>query len=252
MTTSLTRTQVGDSTNSRGETCRHLRQSREDEQLEFSALFKSWQVVIFSHSSDRFRLPGENLQPTDGECEQYIHKYSTCRVAHSIITLHHANTHGSRIAHLCVLEIIVIHVSCLTCPCLLPLLFFPLTSHPQPFWSRWTYGIRWTITLRQSPTERRFHADSHSYTKQIVAKLWRPTRRDDFHTQKRKDNQQRSQLVHNIARHKCTTKESGGFRGTVIQWTLWYEKTTDKTMLFNEERKNGLDGGCRMRKQELT
>ena len=36
----------------------------------------------------------------DGEgarkCEQYTHKYSTYRVAHSIITFHHANTRGSR------------------------------------------------------------------------------------------------------------------------------------------------------------
>ena len=38
----------------------------------------------------------KNLQPTDGVCEQYTHKYSTYRVGHSIITFHHANTRGSR------------------------------------------------------------------------------------------------------------------------------------------------------------
>ena len=37
-----------------------------------------------------------NLQPTDGVCEQYTHKDSTHRVAHSTITYHHANTRGSR------------------------------------------------------------------------------------------------------------------------------------------------------------
>ena len=64
-------------------------------------------------------------QPTV-RCEQYTHKYSTYRVAHSIITCHHANTRGSRQGFqvFCVLKMIVIHVSCLTCPCLLPLLTF--------------------------------------------------------------------------------------------------------------------------------
>ena len=92
----------------------------EDEQLEFSAFFMPWRMVIFP----RFRTGYgclENLQTTDGECEQCTHKYSTCRVAHSIITFHHANTRGSRaarlrIAHLCVPKTIVIHVSCLI-PC---------------------------------------------------------------------------------------------------------------------------------------
>ena len=31
----------------------------------------------------------KNLQPTDGRCEQYTHKYSRYRVAHSTITSHH-------------------------------------------------------------------------------------------------------------------------------------------------------------------
>ena len=55
-----------------------------------------------------------NLQPTDGVCKQYTHKYSTYRVAQH----DHANTRGSRagrlrIAHLSVHKTIVIHVSCL-------------------------------------------------------------------------------------------------------------------------------------------
>ena len=54
-------------------------------------------------------------------CEQYTHRYSTHRVAHSMITFHHANTRGStagrlRIAHLCVTKTIVTHASCLI-PC---------------------------------------------------------------------------------------------------------------------------------------
>ena len=52
-----------------------------DEQLEFSAFFKVSRFVNFSHSSDRFLLPRENLQPTGGGCEQYTHKYSMYRVA---------------------------------------------------------------------------------------------------------------------------------------------------------------------------
>ena len=59
----------------------------------------------------------KNLQPTDRRCEQCTHKYSTYRVAQHI-TFHHANTRGSRlrIAHLCVPQTLVIHVSCLI-PC---------------------------------------------------------------------------------------------------------------------------------------
>ena len=33
----------------------------------------------------------------NSDCEQYTHKYSTYRVAHSMITFHHANTRGSRL-----------------------------------------------------------------------------------------------------------------------------------------------------------
>ena len=61
----------------------------------------------------------KNLQPTDGRCEQHTHKART--EVHSMITFHHGNTRGSRagrlrIAHLCALRTIVIHVSCLS-PC---------------------------------------------------------------------------------------------------------------------------------------
>ena len=95
MTTPLTRTQVGDSTDSREGTCRHLRQDRapkckklrhrrqrgtqhsgSDEQVEFSAFFKPRRVRT------GFGCPEKNLQPTDGWCEQYTHKCSTYRVAH--------------------------------------------------------------------------------------------------------------------------------------------------------------------------
>ena len=103
--------------------CRHLRQARRPtcKQLRHRhrrgtkpsgrrtiGILSILQVLTsadFSHSWDRFRLLGEkNLQPTDGVCEQYSHKHSTYRVAHSMITFHDANTRGSssRIAHLCV------------------------------------------------------------------------------------------------------------------------------------------------------
>ena len=71
-----------------------------------------------------FCLQDTQLLTKNIDCEQYTHTYSTYSVAHSIITFHHANTRVSRIAHLCVFLIIVIHVSCLTFPCLLPLFSF--------------------------------------------------------------------------------------------------------------------------------
>ena len=87
-------------------------------------------------------------------CEQYTHRYSTCRVAHSIITFHHANTRSSRIAHLCVLNIIVFHVSCRTCPCLLPLcLSIDFTDTHNTFWSTmntWDPMNDHTVTISDS------------------------------------------------------------------------------------------------------
>ena len=95
-----------------------------EEQFEFSALFKSLTRGDFFIVRIGFgcleKFPANRLW----RCEQYTHNYSTYRVAHSTITFHHANTRVSRIVHLCVLEIIVIHVSCLTFNCLLPLLTF--------------------------------------------------------------------------------------------------------------------------------
>ena len=91
-------------------------------------------------------MPGEKLQPIDGVCKQYTHKYSTYRAAQD----DHSNTRGSsRFA--CILapcKTVVIHVSCHTCPCLLPRLHFhlPVLSfhrlhrHPQYIW--YTMNIR--------------------------------------------------------------------------------------------------------------
>ena len=68
-------------------------------------------------------------------CVHYTHKYSTYRVAHSMITFHHANTRGS-IAHLCVLKSnchprvmsrLPLFASSLT--------FLLIHRHPQHFWS---------------------------------------------------------------------------------------------------------------------
>ena len=147
LTTSWTRTQFGDSFESRGETWRHLRQARGPTCkqlrhrrrrgtkpsgrrtiwiLSLLRVLTSGDFSELGQVSVAWRKPSS--QPT-GRCEQYTHKYSTYRVAHNIITFHHATTRDSMIAHhLCVLKIIVIHVSCLACPCLLPLLFFPMTS----------------------------------------------------------------------------------------------------------------------------
>ena len=60
--------------------------------------------------------------------KQYTRKYSTYRVAHSMITFHHAaqEPQGSRegLRIFVSSKFLFIHVSCLTCPCLLPLLFY--------------------------------------------------------------------------------------------------------------------------------
>ena len=68
----------------------------------------------FFSESDRFRLPGEKPPTNRWECEQYTHNTARTEL-HSITTFHHANTRGSRsrIAHLGVLETMVIDVSCL-------------------------------------------------------------------------------------------------------------------------------------------
>ena len=87
-TTRLTLKQIGGSTKgSRGKpadsfvrVAKVAPKPLEDEQLEFSALFKPWLVKHFSQSKDSGCLE-KNLQTTDGVCEQHTHKYSTCRVA---------------------------------------------------------------------------------------------------------------------------------------------------------------------------
>ena len=99
LTTSLTRTQVGDCTDSRGETCRHLRQARGPtcKQLRhrrqrgtkpsgrraigiLSILQALTTGDFFLRVRTGFGCLEKNLQPTDGRCEQYTHKYSTYRV----------------------------------------------------------------------------------------------------------------------------------------------------------------------------
>ena len=100
LTTSLTRTQVGDSTDSRGETCRHLLQARGPtcKQLRHRrqrgtnpsgrraiGILSTLQVLtmgdFFLRGRTVFGCLEKNLQPTDGRCAQYTHNYSTCRVA---------------------------------------------------------------------------------------------------------------------------------------------------------------------------
>ena len=115
LTTSLTRTQVGDSTDSRGDTCRQLRQDREStcknlrhrrqrgtkpsgrRAIGILSILQVLTSVDFFKVRTGFGCLEKNILPTDGGCEQYTHKYSTYRVALSITTVHHANTRGSRL-----------------------------------------------------------------------------------------------------------------------------------------------------------
>ena len=62
--------------------------------------------VTFSHPSSVFFFCLHNTQllNVNMNSEQYTHKCSTYRVAHSTITFHHVNMRSSRIAHLCVLK----------------------------------------------------------------------------------------------------------------------------------------------------
>ena len=77
----------------------------------------------------------KNLQPTDGECEQYIHKFSTYRSCTQHDHISSRVAHGLRII-LVSFKTIVIHVSCLTCFRLLPLLFVHLLyTLTQNLWS---------------------------------------------------------------------------------------------------------------------
>ena len=134
MTTWLTLKQVGGFTNSRGETCRQIRQDRRPtcKQLRhrrqrgtkpigrraigiLSILQAQTAGECFSKSQDRFQLPGEKPPANRRWGVNSTSTHKTRTELHSMIALHHANTRGSssRIAHLCVSKTKVIHVSCL-------------------------------------------------------------------------------------------------------------------------------------------
>ena len=84
----------------RGPICRQLRHRRQSGtktpwktsnwNSQHSSSPDDWS--FFSESGQVSVALEKNLHPTDGECEQYTHKYSTYRVAHSMITFHHAST----------------------------------------------------------------------------------------------------------------------------------------------------------------
>ena len=59
--------------------------------LFFSLFHSRISVLCF------FCLHNTQLFIVNIDCEQYTHKYSTYRVAHSMITFHHANTRSSRL-----------------------------------------------------------------------------------------------------------------------------------------------------------
>ena len=86
-TTRLTLKQAGGSTKSRGETCQQLRHRIGTKPSGgraigiLSILQALTSVKIFLRVRTGFGCLEKNLQPTDGECEQYTHKYSTYRVA---------------------------------------------------------------------------------------------------------------------------------------------------------------------------
>ena len=116
-TTQLTRKQVAVSTDSRGPTCKQLRHHNQRETKPCGRRGIGFLNILQALTTGDFFLRvrtvigclEKNLQPTDGRCEQYTHKCSTYTVAQ-----HHANGRGSRkrIAHLCVPQTLVIHVSC--------------------------------------------------------------------------------------------------------------------------------------------
>ena len=136
MTMWLTLKQVGGSTKGRGETCRQIRQDREPtcKQLRhrrqrvtqpigrraigiLSILQALTTGDIFLRVRTGFGCLEKNLQPTDGVCEQYTHKYSTHRVAQHdhISSREHAWLKSCKSSglHIFVSKPIFIHVSCL-------------------------------------------------------------------------------------------------------------------------------------------
>ena len=138
-TTPLTRKQIGGSTDSRGETCRHLRQDRgptckklrhhrqhgtKPSGRQTIGILSILQALttgeFFSElGQDTVAWRKTSSQPT--RCVNSTPTNTARTELHGMITFHHANTRGSRaarlrIAHLCVLRTIVIHVSCLV-PC---------------------------------------------------------------------------------------------------------------------------------------
>ena len=115
------------------------RQRRSNKGLRNASVGCLFQLVLLVFAS----CPGpgaERVAETE-RCKQCAHKHSTYRAAQH----DHANTRGSsRFA--CIVspcKIVVIHVSCRTCPCLLPRLHFHLLllsfhrlhRHPQYIWS---------------------------------------------------------------------------------------------------------------------
>ena len=114
--------QAGGSGKSRMESCRQLLHRRQTAIKPIGrravGILSSLQgltiCVFFLRVRTGFGCLEKNPQPTDGGCEQYTHKYSTHRVAqHDPISSRVAQAAMLRIAHLCVLKIIVTHVSCL-------------------------------------------------------------------------------------------------------------------------------------------
>ena len=115
------------------------RQRRSNKGLRNASVGCLFQLVLLVFAS----CPGpgaERVAETE-RCKQCAHKHSTYRAAQH----DHANTRGSsRFA--CIVspcKIVVIHVSCRTCPCPLPRLHFHLLllsfhrlhRHPQYMWS---------------------------------------------------------------------------------------------------------------------
>ena len=109
----------------RGATCKQLRHRRqhetkpvEDEQLEYSVLFTPWRLVNFFL---RVRTVSVDWRKNNRQSTGSVNSTPTNTAhveLHSMITLNHPNTRGSRagrlrIAHLCVPQTVAIHVSCL-------------------------------------------------------------------------------------------------------------------------------------------
>ena len=170
MTAWLTLKQVGGSTNSRGETCRHSSGSQAYLQTASSSSStwdrthwktRNWNSQHSASPDDRwiflrvrtgFCCLEKNLQPTDGRFDQHSSKTARTEL-HNMITFHHANTRGSSSKDCTSLS---------TCS-LTHFIHFPYLSDCLTFAHR-PFDSRPLFTLRCSTAECRTNTNPISHT----------------------------------------------------------------------------------------